>query len=692
VLRRLLLPIQTSLRNKLLVLVLFPVLLVMPITLGLAIYWSKAFSYEQLLMKVRTDLAVAHDVFTQLQRDYLGRLGNLAQSYRFRKGFEAGEWRSVRTQIDALRYTGRFDFLHLTDRNGRWLGQPEAGTSKYSMLGSRALRGEPAVGVEVFSSADLQREDQALAQRVRLRLVHTPRALPAQRAVEDRAMVVRAMYPIQDAQGKVVALLDGGVLLNGNFRFVDAIRDLVYGPGSLPEGSWGTVTVFLDDVRISTNVPLKRGERALGTRVSQEVRDKVLQHGAVWVDRAFVVNGWYVSAYEPIRDVEGQRVGMLDAGFLEAAFRSAVFQALGVLIVMFVAVMALSAVVAIRGARSIFQPMEAMTEVARATRCGHDRRIGVVSSRDELGELARQFDRMLDELQERNQQIQHAAEVLEAKVAERTRALRGKNQRLEKTIALLRQTRRRLVTAEKLAAVGELTAGIAHEINNPIAVMLGNMDVLLDELGEHSRPLKTEIDLIIEQIYRIRAIVDKLLQYSRPSEYVGYVEQVDVNRLMEDTLVLVGHELDAKGARLERRLSAATPIHINRQELQQVLVNLLVNAAHAVDRGGRVVIETEDLHGAGVIIRVSDNGVGIPPEQLGKVFDPFHTTKATGIGLGLSVSYGLIRRYGGDITVHSERGRGSRFEVMLRRHPQKVEDDEALMEYYMRAMERRKMG
>lgn len=539
-LRRLLRAIQTSLRYKLLALVLFPVLMVMPITLGLAIYWSKSFSYEQLLMKVRTDLAVAHDVFTQLQRDYLGRLGNLAQSYRFRKGFEAGDWRSVQAQIDALRHTGRFDFLHLTGRNGRWLAQPEAGTSKYSMLSSWALRGEPAVGVEVFSSADLQREDEALAQRVRLRLVPTRRALPTRRAEEDRAMVVRAIYPVRDAQGKVVALLDGGVLLNGNFRFVDAIRDLVYGPGSLPEGSWGTVTVFLDDVRISTNVPLKRGERALGTRVSREVRDKVLQQGAVWVDRAFVVNGWYVSAYEPIRDVEGQRVGMLYAGFLEAPFRSAVFQALGVLILMFVAVMALSAVVAIRGARSIFQPIEAMTQVVRATRSGHERRIGVVTSRDEIGELARQFDRMLDELQERNQQIGHAAEVLEVKVAERTRELREKNERLEKTIALLRQTRRRLVTAEKLAAVGELTAGIAHEINNPIAVMLGNMDVLIDELGEHARPLKTEIDLIIEQIYRIRAIVDKLLQYSRPSEYAGYVEEVDVNRLIEDTLVAGG--------------------------------------------------------------------------------------------------------------------------------------------------------
>jgi two-component system NtrC family sensor kinase len=185
-----------------------------------------------------------------------------------------------------------------------------------------AAQGQPTTGIEVFSAKDLANEDPFLARKYELTLLETPRARPSQRTVEDRGMMIRAIYPVKISSGKIIALLDGGVLLNNNFEFVDAIRDLVYGPGSLLEGSIGTVTVLLDDVRITTNVPLRPSERALGTRVSNEVRTQVLDHGEVWLDRAVVVNDWYISAYEPIIDVNGKRVGMLYTGYLEAPYRS----------------------------------------------------------------------------------------------------------------------------------------------------------------------------------------------------------------------------------------------------------------------------------------------------------------------------------------------------------------------------------
>ncbi|MES9847867.1 MAG: cache domain-containing protein, partial [Candidatus Thiodiazotropha sp.] len=123
------------------------------------------------------------------------------------------------------------------------------------------------------------------------------RARPTVQRIEGRGMMIRALYPVKNSRGQVVAVLDGGVLLNANFKFVDTIRDLVYGPGSLPKGSIGTVTVFLNDVRITTNVPRTPNQRALGTRVSDEVRTQVLDDGEKWIDRAFVVNDWYISAY-----------------------------------------------------------------------------------------------------------------------------------------------------------------------------------------------------------------------------------------------------------------------------------------------------------------------------------------------------------------------------------------------------------
>ncbi len=682
---RLLKRFSGSVRYKLLGLALLPIVLVLPGLLIFTAWWTHQFSYEQLYRKVNTDLAVAREGFRLLQRDHIDSLKLLAESYAFRTNVEANRGDHIANQLQALRSTSDFDFLHLIDARGKWLYESSvtgAGSSRASPQWTTALQtAAPSAGLEVFTAEDLRRESPELAERARIPLQHTPHALATARAAESRGLVLRTVYPITDRRGQVVALLDGGILLNRNVNFVDTIRDLVYGPGSIPAGGWGAVTVFLGDVRISTNVPLRRdgGGRALGTRVSKDVRIRVLDRGRQWIDRAFVVDDWYISAYAPLRDVAGQPIGMLYAGFVEAPFRSAYYRALAVLFGALAVSLAFAAWLAFRGAKSIFQPIEAMAAVVRAEQAGENRRVGPVSSRDELGELARQFDTMLDLLDRRRRQIARAADGLEAKVDARTRELRARNEDLQRTVDLLRETRRRLVMSEKLAALGELTSGIAHEINNPIAVMLGNIDVVLAELGSEAEPVRHELDLIIEQVYRVRAIVDKLLQYSRPSDYVGYTEAVDVNSLIEDTLLLVRHELQRKRIRVECRFDAETPVGINRQELQQVLVNLLVNALHALPEGGRIELSTDAWGNRGVVIRLKDYGKGIPPELLDRIFDPFFTTRGeAGTGLGLSVSYGLMRRYGGEIAVESVEGAWTRFDVFVLREPEFAQTEEGV--------------
>ncbi|UCE88852.1 MAG: cache domain-containing protein [Pseudomonadota bacterium] len=439
--------------------------------------------------------------------------------------------------------------------------------------------------------------------------------------------------------------------------------------------------MLLGDVRISTNVPNRaaNGERALGTRVSASVRTQVLDAGKKWIDRSYVESDWYISGYEPVVDVNGERIGMLHAGFAEAPYSATLHQALLALTVLLMLGALIGVVLAIRGARSIFQPVEAMSAVVHAEQAGQRRRVGPVASRDELGELAMQFDTMLDLLESRNAEIRKAADELEDKVEQRTRELRDKNARLEKTIELLQETRKQLVVAEKLAAVGELTAGVAHEVNNPTAVILGNMDILIDQLKGQLAPVQTEVDLIIEQVYRIRTIVDKLLQFSRSGQQGGGVGRLNVNDVIEDTLALVRHELDIHNIRINPRYGAIEEIGINRQELQQVLVNLIINALHASPESGRVDLVTRIWPGKGVVICVKDHGEGIPPDVLDRVFDPFFTTRRGGTGLGLSVSYGLVRRYGGYITVDSKLGKGTRFEVFLRSEPLPMEHEDALL-------------
>ncbi len=677
-LRRLARLSHRKVRYKLLALALVPVLLVMPVAVALIVLWGQDFSYTQLFRKVSTDLRVARHAFQNMQEEYLDELGRLAQSYRFRRGFEQENHAGLERMLMDWQGRNGLAFLHLTDTEGRWLVRaPRGGHSRTrpTRLRARVANvGEPASGIEVFSNAELRHENPAVADKVILSLVDTPRAAPTERTRQQRAMVIRLLYPVEGATGRVTAILDGGLVLNQNFAFVDAIRDLVYGEGSLPEGSHGAVTVLLDDVRISTNVPIRAGERALGTRVSETVREQVLERGEHWVDRAFVVNDWYISAYDSINNVRGERVGMLYAGFLEAPFRESVLGALGVMLLLMTLVLLAAGIMAVRGARAIFQPVEAMAEVVRATMAGKERRIGALRSEDEIGELARQFDRMLELLQQRNHELERATERLEEKVAERTATLTRRNRELSETVETLHQTRRQLVMAEKLAAVGQLTAGIAHEINNPTAVILGHLDLLAAELDDDSGPVKQEIEVIIHQIDRIRNIIDNLLQYTRPRDSGVALAYVDVNEVVSDSLGLVRHELKGREIRVDTTLGATRPIKIKRQELQQVLVNLLMNAVQAVGEQGYVRIETGDWRTQGVVLAVTDNGGGIRADAIDRVFDPFFSTKRDGTGLGLSMSYGMVRGYGGDVTVMSEEGVGSTFRVWLLREPEVSEE------------------
>ena len=677
--------IRNTVRYKLLVLVLFPILLVMPIALVLAIYWGATFSYEQLYIKVNTDLSVSHDVFERIKRDYLNALGKTAESFAFRTQLSLGNTQSIRQQIEELQKENSFSYIHLIDKNGDLIDGYNihvfSGFSRHSSALELAKNGEASSGVEIFSAADLDHE--SLADLVRLPLIDTPRARPTDKLVETRGMMIRALYPVIGSQGQVLAILDAGVLLNANFTFVDVIRDLVYGPGSLRSGSIGTVTVFLDDVRITTNVPIRPGERALGTRVSNEVRTNVLDQGHTWIARAFVVNDWYISSYEPIIDVDGNRVGMLYAGFLEAPFRQALINALIVLVLLFFALMGLTALVAVKGAKSIFKPLELMSSVVQATRKGEEKRIGKIISKDEIGSLANEFDSMLDLLNERNLLIQNWANELEEKVEERTSELKLKNKELINTIQVLRKTRQKLVIAEKLAALGELTAGVAHEINNPTAVMLGNLDVIIAEMGPNLGPVQDEIDLVVDQIYRIKDITNNLLQYAKPDAYAGYMTEIDVNNVIEETLKLVQHLRSGADYKIDLSFKATLWVNINQQELQQVLVNLITNAIHALPEiDGLISIQTSDLQNSGVQIIIRDNGHGMDENMVSKAFNPFYTTRGQGegTGLGLSISYGLVRRYGGNIEVTSTKNLGTEFVVSLYCDPVMVEDEEMIQE------------
>ena len=208
------------------------------------------------------------------------------------------------------------------------------------MLGS-ALKGTPATAIDLFDAETLTAFSPDLAARARIELIPTRAAVPTDRTVEDRGMVVHAATPVR-LPGHDGALV-GGILLNRNLQFIDTINALVYLNAVTGGDRQGTATLFLDDVRVSTNVRLFEDVRALGTRVSAVVRRQVLDEQETWLDRAFVVNDWYISGYLPLHDSFGEAVGMLYVGFLEAPFTHAKRTAFVIMLAAFAAVVLLSA-------------------------------------------------------------------------------------------------------------------------------------------------------------------------------------------------------------------------------------------------------------------------------------------------------------------------------------------------------------
>ncbi|WP_223210469.1 sensor histidine kinase [Leptothrix cholodnii] len=661
-----------SIRNKLLAMVLLPLAGVLPLLGLLLLWWGNEAFDRMLITKIRADLAVAQGYFERVQVEVGASTASVADSHALHLALAQPGDAAIVALLQHAKVHERLDFINLRAADGT-LRASDSGPARATEPASPARRwadgGTGHTSVEILQVAQLDALASGLRERVELPLLPTRDAAPTERKREDRAMVLLATRAVRDSDGRLLGHVQGGLLLNRNLPFIDHINGIVYPEGSLPFGSRGTATLFLDDVRISTNVRLfgpAKDERAIGTRVSQVVRDAVLVRGQTWLDRAFVVNDWYVSAYQPIANGAGQRVGMLYVGYTERPFTLLKYAALASIGVIFFAVMIVAGFVSLRWARTIFRPIEQMADTMRDVEAGRlEARVGAVRSGDELGRLAGHLDRLLDVIDDKTRALQRWNAELDAKVAQRTAALEARTRELA-------AAQSQLLRSEKLAAVGQLTASIAHEVNNPIAVIQGNLDVLRSQLpAATAATVHTELRLIDEQIERMRLIVTQLLQFAKPAEYAGYIAPVDTARVLDDCLVLVGHLLARTRITVQRDFTATRQPGINRNELQQVLVNLLVNAIHAMPEGGALGLATRDVEPDSVAISVTDSGAGLDVELMDQLFQPFVTRKKDGTGLGLWISRSLVERYGGDLRAanRSDGVIGAEFTVLLRREP-----------------------
>jgi two-component system NtrC family sensor kinase len=612
--------------------------------------------FSEATNRVRLDLNAAHEIYLNRIESIKTCLNITTLGSGFRSAVKEGDTQELFNRIRVLALNADLDFAGIVTAEGKTLCRlgpdsiPNNNSEPANPIGRLALEGPGSVaGTVILSKGMLVVEDPELADRASIQLVPTPRAAPRDEKVETSGMALAAAIPVFE-EGKLIGAVYGGVLLNRSTNIVDTVRDTVFQQEIYKGRSIGTATIFQKDLRISTNVLTPDGKRAIGTRVSQEVKEYVLDRGELWTDRAFVVSDWYITAYEPIEDICGARVGMLYVGVLEAKYADMRKKAFTILVLITIAGMTLAVGLGYVLADKIMSPVHRLIKASQEVSKGNlSPEIGP-RSRDEIGVLQSTFEDMLVSLEERDRHRRAEAE-------------------------------NRLLQSEKQASIGRLAAGVAHEINNPLTGVLTFTRILLrsQDIGEKNL---SHLQKIAESTIRVKKIVKGLLDFSRQTELDR--EPTDINRLIHGVISAMENQALIKGVSMKFNSGENLPmLTLDRNQIQSVLINLIINALDAMGQGGTIAISTgislsaSDTGKKGVEIAVSDNGCGIPPEDLDKLFEPFFTTKEVGegTGLGLAVSYGIVQRHGGTIRVQSEVGRGSTFTVWLPIEEQ-IEQDE----------------
>jgi two-component system NtrC family sensor kinase len=498
--------------------------------------------------------------------------------------------------------------------------------------------GEAQAGTEILPVEILQQF--ALVERSFIPLVDTPKAAPEPFDPREgtAGLALMGARPLVDSEGTVAGAVLSAYLFNNDFALVDRIKEVA---------GVDTATIFFGDLRVSTNVRTEDGQRAVGTRISQDVFDTVLNLGQTYVGRAYVVNEWFITRYEPLRDHAGHVVGSLYVGARESVFQSLVQDVTGrVGFIAFVSVV-LAGIIAVPISRFITRPITELAEANRRLTQG-DMTVRVEPfGRGELAVLGRTFNTMVETLQETQQKLMSA---------------------FNNMAETLKETEQELLHTEKLASMGQLAAGVAHELNNPLGTILLYSNVVYKEIPEDDGH-REDLKMVIRETERCKVIVRNLLDFARQNEVLA--RPTNLNAL----LTRLAHEQESRltqeNVRIVLDLSPEVfTIQADQLQLQQVFINLFDNAVEAMEPkgGGNLTISTRLApFGQGVHVVVADTGIGIAEENRSRLFTPFFTTKPVGkgTGLGLAIVYGIVKMHQGQIQVKSEEGKGSTFTITL---------------------------
>jgi len=490
----------------------------------------------------------------------------------------------------------------------------------------------PQAATEVIDEALLAQI--GLAEQAYISLKETPKANPEPFDPREGSagLAQIACAPILGTGGEVAGAVLAGHLFNNDFTLVDRIQAIA---------GVDTATIFFGDLRVSTNVR-EKGERAIGTRVSQTVFDTVLTRGEPFTGIAYVVNEWFITRYIPLLDHRGEVVGSLYVGARRATFIELQRTLRSRIMLVALAAIVPAALLALPIAHLITHPLEEMARASRQVAQGNtqvripNRGVG------EVAVLGQAFNSMIAELEE---------------------------------------TQMQLIRKERLASMGQLAAGVAHQLNNPLGTILLFSDIVLQDLPEGTQG-REDVQMITQEARRAKGIVAALLNFARQQKV--WAQPTALDTMLHEFVERARQQPAYERTQIVEQIAPDLPqLEVDPVQLSNVFVNLMDNAADAMPEGGRLTIQADlSPDRQSVVVQVKDTGCGIPPENINQVFSPFFTTKplGQGTGLGLSIAYGIVKMHHGAIQVKSQVGEGTTFTVTLPVHLPRSSTQESLPE------------
>ncbi len=599
--------------------------------------------------QVRLGLSAAHDVYNTQTKYIKVALNITTLGLGFRTSLMEHNIPDLTNRMKSLAKHANLDFVGITSSSGNTVCRiginpiPQANSPKTQLENTIARYAisyrQEAAGTVVLSKEFIAAENPQLAERIPfypLTAENPDRSTGSQPMV---CLAIAAAIPIfgDNESGDLAGVLYGGIVLNQSTDIVDSARKSFFFDEIRQETNKPAATIFLDTIPIASNMIDKNGLRAIGTPASDEIKENVLFRGEIWTTRQDYFDNRYLAAYEPIEDIVGRRVGMLSIAVLESNYSKVQKN----FFLFFMAAIAIGAVIAIGMgyvlAYQIMKPMHRLIKASREVSEGSlSPNIGPISNDKEIAVLQKTFKDMVESM---------------------------KRRRME--------SKTKIIQSEKQASVGRLAAGVAHEINNPLTGVLTYTHMLLRR-KDIPDDIRSDLKVVAESTERVRKIVKGLLDFSRQTKLDP--EPTEINRLVDSTVKMVENQALIKGVNITFHPGENLPmLVIDRSQIQSVLLNMILNAFDATKPSDHITIRTSEALSAsdknhrGVEITIADTGCGIPAENLDKLFDPFFSTKEVGqgTGLGLSVSFGIVKEHNGNIRLQSEVGKGTTFFVWL---------------------------